>query len=91
MKCKNELSQRGEEQEESKRDLDTLPSKSLFIIFFVKYINTYIYQGQFKLIKTNSEDIYNITKNVYLKNAFLLNFRSPRIMNKRIVSMSNCF
>ncbi len=73
------------------RDLDTLPSKSLFIIFFVKYINTYIYQGQFKLIKTNSEDIYNITKNVYLKNAFLLNFRSPRIMNKRIVSMSNCF
>ncbi len=73
------------------RDLDTLPSKSLFIIFFVKYINTYIYQGQFKLIKTNSEDIYNITKNIYLKNAFLLNFRSPRIMNKRIVSMSNCF
>ncbi len=73
------------------RDLDTLPSKSLFIIFFVKYINTYIYQGQFKLIKTNSEDIYNITKNIYLKNAFLLNFRSPRIMNKRIVSMSNYF
>ncbi len=73
------------------RDLDTLPSKRFFFFFFVKYIDTYIYQGQFKLIKTNSEDIYNITKNVYLKNAFLLNFRSPRIMNKRIVSMSNCF
>ncbi len=54
------------------RDLDTLPSKSLFIIFFVKYINTYIYQGQFKLIKTNSEDIYNITKKCIFKKCFLI-------------------
>ncbi len=38
-----------------------------FILFYWKEINTFFHQQHIQLIKSDSKDIYNVTKGFYLK------------------------
>ncbi len=40
---------------------------SFILLYFFKEINAFIYQGCIQLIKSNWKDIYNFTKDFYLK------------------------
>jgi len=62
---------------EKKNVLNTIPRRNSMSIlnvrkslgsvrlFLKKEINTFIQQGHIKLIKSDSKDIYNVTKDVY--------------------------
>ncbi len=45
----------------------TVHFENLGSISFFKEINTFIYQGCIKLIKSDDKDIYNVTKDFYFK------------------------